>query len=284
MLVAAARPPQRRESQSVQDHPLAGLRPRRDLDRALAVERGDLDLAAQHRPCGRDSRDADQVLAVALEPLVGRDRDLDVEIAVDGAPGSPAWPAPETRIRWPASIPGGTSTSKVRWLTTRPRPAHSSHGVSGTLPSPPQASQAAVRITWPKAVRATSRSWPVPPHVSQVRMGVPGSAPLPRQCSQVPIASNATSRVAPRDNLGEADLDRGPDVTAGRGPTPAAAEEVAEQRIALAEKARQDVFEAAEAVGSRRPAARPQALVAVARHRWLAARRRRAPRRPRPPA
>ena len=70
MLVAAARPPQRRESLSVQDHALAGLRARRHLDRALAVERRDLDLAAQHRPGGRDPRDADQVLAVALEPLV----------------------------------------------------------------------------------------------------------------------------------------------------------------------------------------------------------------------
>jgi hypothetical protein len=34
-------------------------------------------------------------------------------------------------------------------------------------------------------------------HVSQARIGVPGSAPLPRQCSQVETASNDTSREAP---------------------------------------------------------------------------------------
>src|SRR5688572_22767867 len=57
--------------------------------------------------------------------------------------------------------------------------------------------QAPVLTTWPKATLVTSRSSPLPPQVSQVRIGVPGSAPLPRQRSQVETASTDTSREAP---------------------------------------------------------------------------------------
>ena len=41
----------------------------------------------------------------------------------------------------------------------------------------------------PNGVRDTARSWPLPLHRGQVSIGVPGSAPLPLQCSQRVIAS-----------------------------------------------------------------------------------------------
>ena len=81
------------------------------------------------------------------------------------------------------------STETFLRSTLRPRPRHSWHGFLATRPSPPQTSQAAARTTWPNGVRETARSWPVPPHLAQVSIGVPGSAPLPWQCSQRSTAS-----------------------------------------------------------------------------------------------
>ena len=69
-------------------------------------------------------------------------------------------------------------------------------GSRGTRPSPWHTSHAAARTTWPNGVRETARSWPVPSQRAQVSIGVPGSAPLPWQCSQQ------------RDRL-VGDLDRG---------------------------------------------------------------------------
>ena len=86
-------------------------------------------------------------------------------------------------------MPAGTSTVTERSPTTRPRPRHSAHGLTATRPSPPQASQTTVRIIWPNGVRVTAWSRPAPPHFEQVSIGVPGSAPLPRQCSQRTTAS-----------------------------------------------------------------------------------------------
>ena len=70
-----------------------------------------------------------------------------------GPPRSPAWPRPVIRMRWPSSIPAGTSTDTLTRSTLRPRPPHSWHGVWGTLPSPWQTSHTAARTTWPKGVR-----------------------------------------------------------------------------------------------------------------------------------
>src|SRR5438105_6189523 len=101
------------------------------------------------------------------------------------------------RSRCPSSIPGGSSTSYLRIPALRPAPSHSSQGVSAIRPSPPQASQVAARTSWPKAVRETKRTWPLPWHFSQVLIGVPGSAPLPLQCSQRITASKLSSLLAP---------------------------------------------------------------------------------------
>ena len=159
------RPPaaQRGRPGAVEDDPLAGLRAGRHLDLALAVEGGDRRLAAEHRPGGRDARDGDQVLAVALEPLVGGDGDLDVEVARRARPARRRGRRPRRGSAGRTRSRPGPRPRRCAASRTRPLPSHSSHGVSGILPSPPQASQAAVRITWPKAVRATSRSWPRAP-------------------------------------------------------------------------------------------------------------------------
>ena len=57
------------------------------------------------------SSDRDEIAALAVEAVVVGDLDLDVEVAGGPAGARPASPAPEIRIRWPFSIPGGTSTS-----------------------------------------------------------------------------------------------------------------------------------------------------------------------------
>ena len=71
----------------------------------------------------------------------------------------------------------------------RPLPLQTSQGCSGILPLPPQVSQGAARTICPNGVRVTWRSSPAPPQRSQVVIGVPGSAPLPWQCSQAPTTS-----------------------------------------------------------------------------------------------
>ena len=86
-------------------------------------------------------------------------------------------------------MPAGTSTPTVRVAITMPLPRQSAHGWVAMRPSPPHASQATVRMTWPKGVRATAWRRPAPPQRSQVSIGVPGSAPLPWQCSQRSTAS-----------------------------------------------------------------------------------------------
>ena len=66
-------------------------------------------------------------------------------------------------------------------------------------------------------MRETARSWPVPPHLGQVSIGVPGSAPLPWQCSQrVDGLEGDLDRGAVR-GLGEVDLGPDGDVAALRG-------------------------------------------------------------------
>ena len=86
-------------------------------------------------------------------------------------------------------MPAGTSTSTFWRRTSIPRPPQVSHGDSATRPSPPQVSQIAVRTSWPKRVRATFCVWPEPWQVGQATIGVPGSAPLPRQVSHSTVAS-----------------------------------------------------------------------------------------------
>ena len=73
--------------------------------------------------------------------------------------------------------------------TLRPRPWQTSHGSLGTRPSPWHVSHTAVRMTWPNGVRCTARSWPDPWQRGHVSIGVPGSAPFPRQCSHTATTS-----------------------------------------------------------------------------------------------
>ena len=135
------------------------------------------------------SSDGHQVVAVAQEALVLGDAHEHVEVA-----------------RRPAAL-AGVAAAGERGCAGRPRspparrpagacgrrrgrgPRHSEHGVSATLPSPPQTSQATARTTCPNGVRETARSWPEPPQRSQVSIGVPGSAPLPWQRSQASTTS-----------------------------------------------------------------------------------------------
>ena len=78
-----------------------------------------------------------------------------------------------------------------------PSPPQTVHGVSAILPSPPQVGQGVARTICPKGVRVACRTCPAPPQVPQVVIGVPGSAPLPWQCSQRTTARKATSRLTP---------------------------------------------------------------------------------------
>ena len=84
---------------------------------------------------------------------------------------------------------GHVDVQRARLAQLALRRAQTEHGCSGTRPSPPQTSQTAVRTSWPKRVRETAWSWPEPWQRAQVTIGVPGSAPLPWQCSQRTSAS-----------------------------------------------------------------------------------------------
>ena len=154
-----------------------------------------------------------EVGAVALEALVLGDLDLDVEVA--GRRAGLAGVAGAGDPQPLAVFDPGRDLDRVGPLAgVRPLPPHSAHGVSGILPAPPQASQATPRTICPNGVRATWRSWPAPPQRSQVAIGVPGSAPLPWQCSQAPTASKATSRRTPVETSVEVELGGDEDVAA----------------------------------------------------------------------
>ena len=81
------------------------------------------------------------------------------------------------------------STFTCRCAAIIPRPEQVWHGGSAIRPSPPHLSHSAVRTIWPKRVRWTAWIWPAPRHLSQVTIGVPGSAPLPWQVSHSAVAS-----------------------------------------------------------------------------------------------
>ena len=131
---------------------------------------------------------ADQVAAVALEALVLGDPDLDVEVARrrPGLAGVAGAGDPH-----PLAVfdPGRDLDRAGPALAGAAAAAAVPQGVSGIFPAPPQASQTTPRTICPNGVRVTWRSSPAPPQRSQVAIGVPGSAPLPWQCSQAPTAS-----------------------------------------------------------------------------------------------
>src|SRR5271166_123877 len=73
-----------------------------------------------------------------------------------GAPASPAWPLPASRMRCPSAIPAGTSTWSSRARASRPRPPHSLQGLLAIRPSPWQTSHGIVRTIWPNGVEVTA--------------------------------------------------------------------------------------------------------------------------------
>ena len=183
-----------------------------------------------------------------------------------GPPRSPAWPRPAIRIRCPSAMPAGTSTLTFGRSTLRPRPRHTLHGSRATFPSPWHTSQTAVRITWPNGVRVTALSCPLPWQREQVSIGVPGSAPLPRQCSHTADRLVADLDLGPAGRLDEVDLGRHRDVAAlhrTRGPAATAHAEQVAERATAAEERLEDVRHRAERVEVRRVAAAAQALAAV---------------------
>ena len=105
-LPSRGRPAPRRTSS------VPGWVPGCDLDlRARRRASARVTVGAEHRLGRGDRDDADQVAALALEALVLGDPRPRRRGRRPAPPGSPAWPAPVIRIRWPSSIPAGTSTS-----------------------------------------------------------------------------------------------------------------------------------------------------------------------------
>ena len=107
---------------------------------------------------------------------------------------------------------------------------------------------------------STWRSWPAPPQRSQVVIGVPGSAPLPWQCSQAPTASKRdlaphAARATSASSISTATPMSPPPA----GPRAGRSRSVA----AAAEEGLEDVVDRAEAGAARVEAAGAQALVAV---------------------
>ena len=155
----------------------------------VAVERRHLDRRAERGQRGRDVDDGDQVLGVAQEALVLAHAHDDVEVAV----------GPAALAGVAAAGDAGSAGRRRSRAGRRPRPSGGAPpsrarrrcrtGDSAMRPSPPQVSQIAVRTSWPKRVRATRWVWPEPWQVGQATIGVPGSAPLPRQVSHSTVAS-----------------------------------------------------------------------------------------------
>ncbi len=163
-------------------------------------------------------------------------------------------------MRWPSWIPGGTSTSTVRSVVTRPSPAQTWHGCEIVWPEPPHVPHACVRMNWPNGEFETAWSRPEPPHVGHVSGVVPGSAPRA-------VADLARKRDRVRDlardafgGLDELDLGLDQDVAAVGG----AARAGARAEDVLAEERREDVPEAREVEGRRPKAAAGEAVVAEA--------------------
>ena len=239
---------------------LAGLGTRRDLDLALAVEGRDLDLAAEHRPRRGHPRDRDQVLAVALEALVGGDRRPRRRGRRRARPARRRARRPRSRIRCPDSMPGG-DLDLERSLRSRCGPCRRTprRASRGSCPRRRRPGMAAVRITWPKAVARPRAAGRHRSHVSQVRIGVPGLGAVAAAVLARRDRLEGDLALGAADHLVEGDLDRDADVAAGGRAALAAAEEVSEQRISAAEERPEHVLEAPEppACGAQPPERRP---------------------------
>ena len=106
----------------------------RDLDLLVLEYAVDLDLGAER--CLDDGHvgAAMQVVAVALEELMGLNAAGDDEVAGSRRRCKPASPKPVRRSCWESRMPTGTSTV-TRWRSgTRPCPLHSGQGLSMVVP------------------------------------------------------------------------------------------------------------------------------------------------------
>jgi hypothetical protein len=93
--------------------------------------------------------------------------------------------------------PGGDVDGERAPADLPAAPVAVAQGVCATRPSPPQASHATWRTTWPNGERVTAWRIPEPPQRSHVSIGVPGSAPLPWQFSHGSTASKLSCTDAP---------------------------------------------------------------------------------------
>ena len=261
VLVAARRAAQRWQPHAPQDDVLAGLRPRRDLDLALAVEGRDGHRAAEHRSSGGQLDDRNQLLAVALEALVLGNQHLHVEV--------PDLPAGLARV------PGARDPDPLARLD--PRRDLDLPGAHADGPS--LASALLAGRLGHLALAAAGGAGAGPHHLTE---GDPGHlAQLAAAAARLAgpnrgsgLGAVAAAALAGRDrldrhlargsreHLGEAHLDSRRDVAAAHRPGRAEPEQLAEQRVAAPEERGQHILEAAEGVGARRPAAGAQALVA----------------------
>ena len=100
------------------------------------------------------------------------------------SPRRPASPLPSTVTVWPEWMPAGIFTSTFSREGVRPCPPQVSQGWSMTWPVPPQSGHSDWVCIWPKMVRWTSTTRPVPWQREQVVMWPPSAAPVPPQSSQ----------------------------------------------------------------------------------------------------
>ena len=153
---------------------LAGLGFGRNLDLGVAVQGGDVDLAAQ---CGSGEADrhfAVQVVVVALEHGVRLDLDDHVEIARRAAVDAGFAFAGEADAV--AFVDAGGNLDRQRLVLLDAAGALAgAAGVGTILPLPWQRGQ----VCWIEKKPCCMRTWPWPPQVVQVVGWVPGLAPLP---------------------------------------------------------------------------------------------------------
>jgi len=166
----------------------------RDFHLGLALVDGrHLEFAAQRSRHHRNRHPAVQVGAIALEELMGGERQENVEIA--GGPAADAGLAlagqPDAV---PSSTPCGILTDRFRSRVTRPEPTQDGQGSSMVWPRPWQPGQVRSRVKNPCACRTR----PAPPQVEHAFGLVPALAPMPEQDSQVTETGISIWAVLPR--------------------------------------------------------------------------------------
>ena len=109
----------------------------------------------------------------------------------------PASPSPATRSCCPSSMPAGIVSVISRSRRSRPSPRQRVQSLSTVLPAPPQRGQVETFTNRPNTDCWTCRTSPRPPHVPQVEIAEPGSAPEPRQRSQISSRGTVITRSRP---------------------------------------------------------------------------------------